>query len=817
MRLPLARTALIAIALVGCTKPPEAGITVLTEGPYATGDLITFDGRGSADLHKTPLPLTFDWRLVETPPGSASDLVRDDVPQVGFVADMYGDYVVGLVVSNGKTESLEATATVSIANCGNEAPIISTIDAAPASPNTGDLVRLSAAVADADVEAACGLAQDLVYEWSIATAPAGSEAELLHADTAAPSFVPDRSGDYAFQLVVTDTTGRATTNDFPLAVSACGDAAPAIDTVTTTPSAPHAEESVTLAVAVSDQDNQGTCTLAQDLAVTSWFVERPAGSATALWPEVGTTPAFVPDVPGDYIIRTQVDDGTGRATTIDTTVAVGTCGSAAPTIDDVNVVPSDAFTGDFVSFDVTASDLDNATTCNLGQTLLIDSRIVAAPPGSSTSLAPADGDTPGFLADVPGTYLVRSTVTDPTGRASSVTTSVSVDDCGSNAPTARLQFLVPPGQAGSAVYGGLFPVNTVVQLSAGPSSDEDALPPCLLNGDLSYRWELVDVPQGATSTLTNASVETPSFTPNVAGNYRGRVTVTDAEGHADVATFSIDATARFYNIANGWTLSFVAGGAPYFSSPKGITLDTNGRIYVAQSSGNTVTVTDPLTGATSWFAGGNEFNRGGSVEDIVYAPTVDRWFVSIEQRIIRVDALNAQSNFYNTGNTMRSLTVFTPSGSSTPRLQAANESQDRIDFIDLNSGAGAGNSGQFNNVGNLAGHDAAVIGNTNVYFLGDRSQNEVRRWTSSTDNRLTSAVFSPRDLVRAPSGNVYTTDSGNGMVYKITDCGGNNCPTQAIATGTWTPYGIAIEDVNTLLVTDNNGAVLYRLENPAGL
>ena len=116
------------------------------------------------------------------------------------------------------------------------------------------------------------------------------------------------------------------------AVALCGAATPTVTDVSVTPGAPNAGDVVTLAVTAADADNTTDCGLGQVLEVTSSFGARPAGSTATLSTEIGTSPAFVADLPGDYIVRTVVDDGTGRSDYMDTVVSVGGCGAHHPTL-----------------------------------------------------------------------------------------------------------------------------------------------------------------------------------------------------------------------------------------------------------------------------------------------------------------------------------------------------------------------------------------------------------------------------------------------------------------------------------------------------
>lgn len=62
----------------------------------------------------------------------------------------------------------------------------------------------------------------------------------------------------------------------------------------------------------------------------------------------------------------------------------------------------------------------------------------------------------------------------------------------------------------------------VVQLDGTASSDND-------NDTLTYTWSLTSVPEGSAATLTNQTTATPTFTPDLIGEYVAEVEVYDGD------------------------------------------------------------------------------------------------------------------------------------------------------------------------------------------------------------------------------------------------------------------------------------------------
>lgn len=86
---------------------------VANAGPaqnVGVGSMATLDGSGSADADGDAL--TYTWSFTSRPQGSAAVLSSATAVRPSFTADLAGDYVVQLVVSDGKALSQAATVTV---------------------------------------------------------------------------------------------------------------------------------------------------------------------------------------------------------------------------------------------------------------------------------------------------------------------------------------------------------------------------------------------------------------------------------------------------------------------------------------------------------------------------------------------------------------------------------------------------------------------------------------------------------------------------------------------------------------------------------
>jgi hypothetical protein len=156
------------------------------------GTTLLLDGSQSFDLDGDVI--TYAWNITSKPEGSLSTLDDSTLVSPSFVADVYGDYVIGLVVTDiFNTVSAPDTVTVSfhnvkpIANAGVNQSVI-----------VGNTVSLDGS-SSSDVNL-----DSLIYTWSLVSFPNGSLAAFDNTSAVQPSFVADLAGSYVVSLVVND-------------------------------------------------------------------------------------------------------------------------------------------------------------------------------------------------------------------------------------------------------------------------------------------------------------------------------------------------------------------------------------------------------------------------------------------------------------------------------------------------------------------------------------------------------------------------------------------------------------------------------------
>ena len=159
-----------------------------------TGTQVMLDGSTSSDANSDKL--TYNWAFSSKPEGSASNLTSTTDAKPLFTADVSGDYVVRLVVYDGKVYSAAITVTLT-ASPFDTTPVANAGSAAR-SVTVGTVVKLDGSNSD-DADGSL-----LTYSWELTTHPAGSAAQLSSTTAPGPSFTADKVGEYRVTLTVSD-------------------------------------------------------------------------------------------------------------------------------------------------------------------------------------------------------------------------------------------------------------------------------------------------------------------------------------------------------------------------------------------------------------------------------------------------------------------------------------------------------------------------------------------------------------------------------------------------------------------------------------
>jgi hypothetical protein len=534
---------LTAICPVSNTSP------IANAGPgrtVTTGTTVTLDGSGSSDADGNPL--TYLWSFVSSPSGNNPTLSGPTTVRPTFLADRAGPYIIQLIVNDGVSNSTAARVTITTTP-GNTAPV------ANAGPD--QTVQLGATVTlngsgSSDVDGS-----PLTYQWTVMTVPAGSAARLSSLSTVMPTFVADRAGDYVVRLVVNDSTVNSAPDTVTI-TTAGGNSSPVANA--------GADQSAQVGATVSLNGSSSTDADGNQLTYDWSFVSKPTGSSAALSNPTATTPVFVADQAGQYVLQLIVNDGTMNSTPDAVTIVVA-MGNTAPVAnagqDQTVAVGASVILNGSASHDIDRSALTYQWS------------LTTKPAGSVATFANPTAAMPSFVADVGGQYIGQLIVSD--GTVSSVPDTVVI--------TAGTGNTAPAANAG---LNQLVAVGTTVILDGTASRDADG-------NAITWKWALTAKPTGSAATLDDPTAARPSFTVDKDGEYVAQLTVNDGKVDSPHATVMIKTTvtpqARGIYISRArWNTEtgrlLMAGRAPNGSSVEIVDADTGTQIATGETGQN---------------------------------------------------------------------------------------------------------------------------------------------------------------------------------------------------------------------------------------
>jgi hypothetical protein len=265
--------------------PPRADAS-LSDSHAQVGVAAVLDGSRSTDGDGDAL--TYSWRIVDKPVGSAA-IVADPSERVTSVTpDVEGTYVAELTVNDGTSSH---TTTTQILVGVNQAPI-AVIDVA------NDRIRIDEMLTLDGQMSSDANGDTLDYAWSVISSSNGHVPTIVDADQSVAQFTSDTAGTYAIELAVSD--GADEHRQVILVTVAENSAPTAVATVSSNTTRPSI--AVTLdGSASSDTDG--------DALVYLWTVaESPAGSDAVIGDSRLATTSFAASVPGEYVLQLTVSD-----------------------------------------------------------------------------------------------------------------------------------------------------------------------------------------------------------------------------------------------------------------------------------------------------------------------------------------------------------------------------------------------------------------------------------------------------------------------------------------------------------------------------
>ncbi|AZQ12783.1 PKD domain-containing protein [Shewanella khirikhana] len=253
------------------------------------GSKVNLSGSRSTDPEGQAL--SYRWKLLSQPAGSAAVLSATDTIDTQFVADLSGDYIVQLVVNDGELDSVPATVIVRDFDKN-------TLPVAYAGPDLGveagqSVILDGSASFDADGDG-------LSYQWALLTRPSGSVALLSDIASANPTLKTDLVGDYVVQLVVSDGKGNSLP-DTVLIHDVAKNVAPVADAGND--QQVNIGDLVTLSGQASYDANGDT------LSYRWALISKPAQSLASLSGTNQASSQFTLDIAGSYVAQLIVSDG----------------------------------------------------------------------------------------------------------------------------------------------------------------------------------------------------------------------------------------------------------------------------------------------------------------------------------------------------------------------------------------------------------------------------------------------------------------------------------------------------------------------------
>lgn len=492
--------------------PPVANAGPDQEVQQGTTALLS--GAGSYDLEDDLL--TYNWRVVRQPEGSAVALSDASAISPTFAPVTLGEYEFELIVSDGEANSQPDSVIITAVDYPVEQPD-------PYSPevnnpnneprikdpnivNNPEVVGNRAPTANAGPDQAAVLAQvitldgsasadpdgdAITYAWQLVEAPVEAQVTLNDAQTARPNFTVTVAGNYIFSLTVND--GRLNSSPDTVLVS-----------TENLPPIADAGDDAEILIGESLQLNGAESYDPEGAPITySWTIASGPEGLTALADATTFQPTLTGSVPGVYLIDLIVNDGELNSQPDQVKVTVKEIeGNQRPIADagDEQYSPLNQQ----VTLDGTGSSDPEGSPLSYRWMLM-------PPAGSAAQLVGPMTAQPQFIPDVPGTYVAQLIVND--GQLDSLPDTVAVSTMNAK----------PIADAGDDIVTML----KEIQLDGTGSRDDDGDP-------LTYSWWITSMPEGQMPVLVGADTARPTLTVDSLGQYIISLQVNDGQIDSDV-------------------------------------------------------------------------------------------------------------------------------------------------------------------------------------------------------------------------------------------------------------------------------------------
>ena len=475
-----------------------------------TGSRVDLDARGTFTFERDG-NLSYYWVLRRLPRGSDAEIIGKNIVNGSFIADMDGEYQVDLLttLSSESSPREDVFSEIITASSGNAAPVAQA--GAYKEVMLGSTVQLDAGGSyDADDDV-------LGYRWPFATPNSEPISDRFIVN---PTFVANSLGRYELEVVANDGQLDSRANSISIRTNLPGSSYPVSmagpDRYVSTGSLVQLDGSASY----SPEGNSV-------LLYFEWqMLHRPFRSAAVLDNIALVKPSFTADLSGAYVFRLRLTDGDRSSSQRldgvmnNRVVVFAGNGNIPPRANggvDANVVSAVEVTLNGSN----SSDAENAP-------LSYDWSIIKAPVGSSQALSTTNQISTSLTPDLNGIYLIRLVVNDGQDDSAPDIVRIIADipNIGVNLP--------PAADAGPDQPGAI--TGNQVTLDGSGSSDPENIP-------ISYLWSIQQQPVGGTAVLSDATAMSPTFTPNVDGEYIVRLVVNDGSQQSLPDEVSVIASA----------------------------------------------------------------------------------------------------------------------------------------------------------------------------------------------------------------------------------------------------------------------------------
>jgi len=282
----LSKIVLVAFILAGCADKNFQ--PVADAGPdqrFSRPTTISLDATGSTDPDDDIL--TYQWSFVSVPDGSQAALSDATSINPAFTADLYGEYVLNLVVNDGELKSEVVYTNIVIIN---DVPVSNAgADQNYTRPAVINLNGTGSSDPDGDM---------ITYQWSIISTPADSLAALSDSTSSNPDFNADSYGQYVINLIVSDGELQSAVDSVVVTI------------INNTPIADAGSDRNVFRNSVVSLNANGSSDPDGDSLSYQWsFASIPADSSASFSNSIISNPSFTADAIGEYVINLVVNDG----------------------------------------------------------------------------------------------------------------------------------------------------------------------------------------------------------------------------------------------------------------------------------------------------------------------------------------------------------------------------------------------------------------------------------------------------------------------------------------------------------------------------